>query len=100
MAGLDRCLVDVGRRSVTAVQELARDEDQLIAVFAHGGPIMQILRWAVGLPHDTHVYTGPMGAMANTGISTIALPEVRLLGYNDVGHLTGLARHPETPFFG
>lgn len=91
---------DVGRRSVAAFQELAGDEDQLIAVIAHGGPIIQILRWAVGLPHDTHVYTGPLGAMANTGISTIALPEVRLLGYNDVGHLTGLTRHPETPFFG
>ncbi len=91
---------DVGRRSVAAVQSLADTGDRMIAVFTHGGPIAQILRWATGLPHDTHVYTGPMGAMANTGISTISLPEVRLLGYNDVGHLAGLLRHPDTPFFG
>lgn len=91
---------DVGRRSVAAMKDLGDTTDRLIAVFTHGGPIAQILRWATGLRYDTHVYTGPMGAMANTGISTVSLPEVRLLGYNDVGHLAGLARHPDTPFFG
>lgn len=94
------CWADVGKRSVAAIADLSDFEDRLIAVFTHGGPIAQILRWATGLRYDTHVYTGPMGAMANTGISTISLPQVRLLGYNDVGHLAGLARHPETPFFG
>ena len=91
---------DVGRRAVAAIEGLADTEDRLIAVFTHGGPLAQILRWATGLPYDTHVYTGPMGAMANTGISTISMPQVRLLGYNDVGHLAGLVRHPDTPFFG
>ena len=91
---------DVGQRAVAAIEALANTEDRLIAVFTHGGPIAQILRWATGLPYDTHVYTGPMGAMANTGISTISMPEVRLLGYNDVGLLAGLARHPDTSFFG
>ncbi len=91
---------EVGRRSVAAIREIPAAEDNLVVVFTHGGPIIQILRWAIGLPHDTHVYTGPMGAMANTGVSTISLPEPRLLGYNDVGHLTGLVRHPEYPFFG
>lgn len=89
---------DVGRRAVAAISELSND--RLIAVFTHGGPIIQILRWAVDIPHDTHVYTGPMGAMANTSISTISLPDVRLLGYNDVGHLGRFTRHAELPFFG
>ena len=91
---------DVGRRAVRAVERLTESEQQLIAVFTHGGPIIQVLRWAVGLPYDTHVYTGPMGAMANTGISTIGLPGPKLLGYNDVGHLADLARRPHLPFFG
>lgn len=91
---------DVGRRSVAAAQELAEHDGRLLAVFTHGGPIIQILRWTVGIPYDTNVYTGPMGAMANTGISTFALPGPLLLSYNDVGHLAGLARHPDLPFYG
>lgn len=91
---------DVGRRSVASIQTLPKQGDRLIAVFTHGGPIIQILRWAAGIPFERNVYTGPMGAMANTGISTIALPDRLLLGYNDVGHLEGLARRPKYPFFG
>jgi probable phosphoglycerate mutase len=93
---------DVGRRAVAAIDRIAGDTapGEMIGVFSHGGPIMQILRWAVGRSPENHLYTGPFAALANTSISAVALPDPRVLGVNDIGHLDGLVRHPQLPFLG
>lgn len=60
------------------------------AVFSHGGPIVVAAAWASGVSLPGNVFRGPVAAPANCGITTI-VEGPRLLGYNDVGHLSALA---------
>lgn len=82
---------DVRARAVSAFAELASDlaEGELAVVSTHGGPALALAGWVTGLPLDGGVFGGPLGPLANASITTIGLPGPRLLGVNDVGHLSG-----------
>lgn len=80
---------DVRSRVVPALEELAAS-GRTTAVFTHGGPIVVAAAWASGVSLPGNVFRGGMAAAANGGITTI-VDGPRLLGYNDVGHLSALA---------
>ncbi len=63
------------------------DRDDTVLMGTHAGPALGLLRWAIGLPLEGSVWTGPFGRLHNTSISTISLPGPRLHTVNDTGHL-------------
>ena len=79
---------DVRERVVEAFHDLAGqlEEDDLVVVSTHGGPGAILALWATGLTGTA--FGGPFGPLANASITTLSLPGPRLLGINDVGHLT------------
>jgi broad specificity phosphatase PhoE len=86
----------VRERVVKAAREHAVSGG-VIVVSTHGGPALNLAQWAAGLPAGGNIFTGRLGALGNTSITTIEIgghsdDQVRLLGFNDLGHLSG-----ETP---
>jgi probable phosphoglycerate mutase len=80
---------DVQVRAVAAMEDLlaSTDGDDTVLVGTHAGPALAILRWAIGLPPEGSVWSGPFGQLHNTSISTISIPGPRLHTVNDTGHL-------------
>lgn len=85
----------VRARAVDAVTELV-GEQGLVLLCTHGGPALNLARWAVGIPPGGNVFRGSLGTLMNTSITTIEPSVPRLVGFNDIGHLAGLAevRYP------
>jgi len=91
---------DVQARAISAIEldSEGRDDGDLVVVGTHGGPTLGLALWAAGVPLDRGLFSGPFGPVSNASITTIELPGPRLLGFNDVGHLGGLARRTFPPF--
>ena len=92
----------VRERVVMAVREHARTGG-LIVVCTHGGPALNLALWAAGLPPGGNIFMSRMGALGNTSITTIEIDgdpdnEVRLLGFNDLGHAHGALPDLRFPF--
>ncbi len=83
------CWGDVQVRAVETLDQLLSglSRDDTVLVGTHAGPALGLLRWAIGLPREGSVWTGPFGRLHNTSISTISLPGPRLHTVNDTGHL-------------
>ena len=83
------CWSDVQQRAVQAMEDILAglEEPDTVLIGTHAGPALGILRWAIGLPQEGSVWSGPFGQLHNTSISTISLPGPRLHTVNDTGHL-------------
>lgn len=92
----------VRERVVGAVGEYAAASG-VIVLCTHGGPALNLALWAAGFPSGGNIFMGKLGALANTSITTIEVngdagDEVRLIGFNDVGHLPGAGPDLRIPF--
>ena len=92
----------VRERAVTAVREHART-GSVIVLCTHGGPALNLALWAAGIPSGGNIFMSRLGALGNTSITTIEVDansgaEVRLLGFNDLGHLHGATPDRRFPF--
>lgn len=81
---------EVRARSLSAISELTRLEGTVL-ICTHGGPALNLARWALGIPSGGNIFKGSLGAVANTGITAIELAGPRLISFNDVGHLSNQA---------
>ena len=89
-------------RVVVAVREHARNGG-VIVVCTHGGPALNLALWAAGFPAGGNIFMSRLGALGNTSITTLEVDgekgtEVRLLGFNDLGHLPGATPDLRFPF--
>lgn len=91
----------VQARVVEAIEEDAgrRAEGDMVVVGTHGGPIMGVVLWAIGLGIKGNIFTGPFIPVSNGSITTLELPAVKLIGLNDIGHLGDLATDSRLRFF-
>ena len=92
----------VRERVVEAVREHARS-GELIVLCTHGGPALNLALWTCGFPPGGNIFTGKLGGLANTSVTTIEIGagdehEARLIGFNDVGHLEGPTPDSRLPF--
>lgn len=81
--------VDVAYRVTNTLAELLAGAGR-IAVVTHGGPVTVGAAWALGISLPGNIFQGPLSLPANGSMTTIA-PGPKLVGYNDVGHLGGVA---------
>ena len=65
--------------------------DGMTVLVSHGGPLLITAAWASGVPLPGNIFRGSFGPADNTSLCTVT-DGPRLIGYNDVGHLDGLAR--------
>ena len=89
-------------RVVMAVREHARTGGVIIFC-THGGPALNLALWAAGFPSGGNIFMSRLGALGNTSITTLEVDEdngtqVRLLGFNDLGHLHGATPDLRFPF--
>lgn len=92
---------DVQARVLQAIHEDAgsADDGDVVAVASHGGPILGLVRWVLGVDRGSY-FGGPVGPVANASITTLRLRRQgeslrpTLLGINDVGHLGELVTDP------
>ncbi|HKY47554.1 MAG TPA: histidine phosphatase family protein [Acidimicrobiia bacterium] len=73
----------------------------VIVLCTHGGAALNLAMWAAGFPPGGNIFMGRLGALGNTSITTIEIltgDEVRLVGFNDVGHLAGATPDLRRPF--
>ncbi len=92
----------VRQRVVTAAREHAASGG-VIVLCTHGGAGLNLALWAAGFPAGGNIFMGKLGALGNTSITTIEIDadsanEVRLVGFNDVGHLAGATLDLRRPF--
>jgi probable phosphoglycerate mutase len=80
---------DVGIRVRAALDDLANADATVTVVFAHGGPVLWSVYWALGIPLDVQLFHGPAHPASNASITTIGLPGPKLRSYNETSHLTG-----------
>ena len=64
---------------------------------------LNLALWAAGFPPGGNIFMAKLGALGNTSITTIEIradsrEEVRLAGFNDVGHLSGATPDLRLPF--
>ena len=81
--------VEVRERVVEAVAELLA-HDGLTVAFTHGGPLLLSAYWATGTTIGGNIFKGPLAPALNASVCTI-VDGPRILGYNDVGHLSAVA---------
>ncbi|HSL26615.1 MAG TPA: histidine phosphatase family protein [Acidimicrobiia bacterium] len=89
----------VRERATRAIAEHAgtQSSDGILLIATHGGPALSAAMWAAGLAPGGNIFRRGLGAVGNTGITTIeltgpSLSAPRLAGFNDLGHLPpGLA---------
>ena len=91
----------VRERAVTAAREHAVP-GRLVLLCTHGGPALNLALWALGLPAGGNIFMGRLGSLGNTSITTIEIDNdspdlVRLVGFNDVGHLSGATLDLRSP---
>jgi probable phosphoglycerate mutase len=84
---------DVRERVVEAARDHAA-RGGLIVMCTHGGPALNLALWACGFSPGSNIFTGRLGSLANTSITTIEFGPgdghaARLIGFNDIGHLEG-----------
>ena len=79
----------VRERVVAAVTDIAT-ANAVALICTHGGPALNLARWALGIPPGGNVFRGPLGAVMNAAITTIDTDGPRLLSFNDAGHLQEL----------
>lgn len=75
----------------------------VIVLCTHGGAGLNLAMWAAGFPAGGNIFMGKLGALGNTSITTIEIradsgDQARLVGFNDVGHLTGATLDLRRPF--
>lgn len=92
----------VRERVVASAREHAASGG-VIVLCTHGGAALNLAMWAAGLPPGGNIFMGKLGALGNTSITTIEIltepgDEVRLVGFNDVGHLAGATPDLRRPF--
>jgi probable phosphoglycerate mutase len=92
----------VRERVVTAAREHS-SSGGVIVLCTHGGAGLNLAMWAAGFPAGGNVFTGKLGALGNTSITTIeinadSVNQARLVGFNDVGHLVGATLDLRRPF--
>jgi broad specificity phosphatase PhoE len=92
----------VRERVVAAAREHAASGG-VIVLCTHGGAGLNLALWAAGFPAGGNIFMGKLGALANTSITTIEIDadsvnEMRLVGFNDVGHLAGSTLDLRRPF--
>lgn len=92
----------VRERAVMAVREHAASGG-VIVLCTHGGTALNLALWAGGFPAGGNIFMGKLGALGNTSITTIEVNgdsdlEVRLAGFNDIGHLAGATPDLRLPF--
>lgn len=92
----------VRARAVEAVVDAA-GRAELVVISTHGGPALCLALWAAGYPSGGNIFQGPLGAIANTSVTTIELspgpdPNPRLMSFNDVGHLAGTLPDLKMPY--
>lgn len=80
---------DVRERVIEAVAGLLA-QDGLTVVFTHGGPLLLSAYWASGTSLQGNIFKGPLAPSLNASVCTL-VEGPRVLGYNDVGHLTAVA---------
>ena len=81
--------VEVRERVIEAVAGLLA-QDGLTVVFTHGGPLLLSAYWASGTTVEGNIFKGPLAPALNASVCTI-VDGPRILGYNDVGHLSAVA---------
>ena len=81
--------IDVEARVIAAMRDMAAgvDEDDVILVGTHAGPLLLAVMWAVGVDWSGNVFRQSIHEPENASISVITMPGPRLLSYNDCGHL-------------
>ncbi len=92
---------DVGVRVRAALDDFAAADAGVTVVFAHGGPVLWSVYWALGIPLEVQLFQGPAHPASNASITTIGLPGPKLRSYNETSHLTGdlLPESDLLPFF-
>jgi broad specificity phosphatase PhoE len=76
-------------RVIATLERLAAKHPRgRIVLVSHGGAVRAIVAHAVGLPHHDRVH---IDGAANCSLTTVATVRgaLRLVGFNDVGHLLG-----------
>lgn len=83
---------DVQRRSMDFLlaDAGARSDGELVVVGTHGGPVITSVMWATGTPIEGNVFTGSFAPASNGSITSIELPQGRVVSLNDTGHLGNL----------
>jgi broad specificity phosphatase PhoE len=89
-------------RVVAAAREHAASGG-VVVLCTHGGAGLNLALWAAGFPPGGNIFMAKLGALGNTSITTIEIrtesrEEVRLAGFNDVGHLAGATPDLRLPF--
>jgi broad specificity phosphatase PhoE len=84
---------DVRARVVGAVRSVTAEPGEFVVVSTHGGPTLTLASWAAGLRPRGNLYQVPLVLPRNTSITTIEAPELRLIAFNDVGHLPRELQH-------
>lgn len=77
---------DVAARVVPVASELLSEEGTIV-IGSHGGPILILALWALGVPIEGNIFMRNLGAVSNTSVTVID-PGPRLVSFNDVGHLS------------
>ncbi|NND83974.1 MAG: histidine phosphatase family protein [Acidimicrobiia bacterium] len=80
---------DVGVRVRSALDDLADGDCAVTVVFAHGGPVLWSVYWALGMAVDSQLFHGPAHPASNASITTIGLPGPKLRSFNETSHLPG-----------
>ncbi|MDP3985078.1 MAG: histidine phosphatase family protein [Acidimicrobiia bacterium] len=88
---------EVRRRAVEVIEEQENVEGTVV-LCTHGGPTLNLARWATGIPAGGNVFRGTLAAVANTSLTAIELPGPRLVIFNDSGHLAEPALDVHYPF--
>jgi probable phosphoglycerate mutase len=78
---------DVGVRVRAALDELTESDAGVTAVFAHGGPTLWAVYWALGIQLEVNLFHGPIHPASNASITSIVLPGPKLRTYNETSHL-------------
>ena len=84
------CWSDVRARVVAAllVDVEDRSDGDIVVVGTHGGPVLGILQWAMGVDAG-NVFAGPVPPVGNASLTTLKLPSRQVVSLNDVDHLDG-----------
>lgn len=86
---------DVAVRVAAALGDLVERPEKVVVV-THAGPVIVAAAWALGITLPGNIFQGRLALPANGSLTTIA-PGPTLVGYNDIGHLDGIAG-VEVPF--
>lgn len=88
---------EVRARVLDVVSDL-EDFQGTVVLCTHGGPALNLARWAVGHLSGGNIFRGSLAAVANASITSIELPGPRLVSFNETIHLGAGALSPGVPY--